>query len=125
MSGTDATVGSPGEAAATRALQRFAAEVRRHYGGRLEGLYLFGSRARGDCRPDSDADVAVVLIDSDWDLVAEKRQLARLAYDAIVETAIQVQGWPVSLAAWERAASPGDAGLVANMRRDAKPLVRP
>ena len=31
------------------------------YGERLRGLYLFGSRARGDAQPDSDVDVLVVL----------------------------------------------------------------
>ena len=31
------------------------------YGPRLRGLYLFGSRARGDETPDSDLDVLVVL----------------------------------------------------------------
>jgi predicted nucleotidyltransferase len=48
------------------ALAQFAANVRNHYGSRLHGLYLFGSRARGDHRPDSDADVAVILQDGDW-----------------------------------------------------------
>jgi uncharacterized protein len=31
------------------------------YGDRLKGVYLFGSRARGDARPDSDLDLLVVL----------------------------------------------------------------
>ena len=31
------------------------------YGGRLEALYLFGSAARGDARPHSDIDVAVIV----------------------------------------------------------------
>jgi predicted nucleotidyltransferase len=30
-------------------------------GDRLEGLYLYGSQARGDARPDSDIDVLVVV----------------------------------------------------------------
>ncbi len=31
------------------------------YGPRLRGVYLFGSRARGDQRPDSDVDILIVL----------------------------------------------------------------
>ena len=33
----------------------------RLYGGRLAGMFLYGSRARGDQEPDSDVDVLVVL----------------------------------------------------------------
>jgi len=35
-------------------LTRFAAEVRAAYGDRLERIVLFGSRARGDHRHDSE-----------------------------------------------------------------------
>jgi predicted nucleotidyltransferase len=35
--------------------------LRQAYGQRLRGVYLFGSRARGDHEPDSDVDVLVVL----------------------------------------------------------------
>jgi predicted nucleotidyltransferase/uncharacterized protein (UPF0332 family) len=41
------------------AMRRFAAAVRALYGDRVERIVLFGSRARGDAREDSDWDVAV------------------------------------------------------------------
>lgn len=41
-----------------RALHRHLEVI---YGGRLKGVYLYGSYARGDAREDSDIDVAVVL----------------------------------------------------------------
>jgi predicted nucleotidyltransferase len=44
-----------------KALDDYVAAVRAHYGPRLVDVLMFGSRARGDHRPDSDADVAVVL----------------------------------------------------------------
>ncbi|MEA3401232.1 MAG: nucleotidyltransferase domain-containing protein [Armatimonadota bacterium] len=47
------------------ALRQLRAELEELYGERLKGLYLFGSRARGDAEPDSDVDVAVVLDDFD------------------------------------------------------------
>lgn len=42
-------------------LDRFRRAVLQLYGDRLERVVLFGSRARGDARPDSDYDVAVFL----------------------------------------------------------------
>jgi predicted nucleotidyltransferase len=41
------------------ALTRFRAEVGEAYGDRLERVVLFGSRARGDHRRDSDYDITV------------------------------------------------------------------
>ena len=42
-------------------LKRFRAALEEIYGDRLERVVLFGSRARGDARLDSDYDVAVFL----------------------------------------------------------------
>ena len=42
-------------------LRRFRAALAEIYGERLERVVLFGSRARGEARPDSDYDVAVFL----------------------------------------------------------------
>ena len=39
----------------------FKRELQRIYGDRLKGVFLYGSRARGDAEPDSDVDVLVVL----------------------------------------------------------------
>jgi uncharacterized protein len=47
----------------------------RTYGPRLERVLLFGSRARGDARPDSDYDIAVFLPD----MPDRWRELDRLA----------------------------------------------
>lgn len=40
---------------------RFRSALEAAYGARIERVVLFGSRARGDHRPDSDYDVAVFL----------------------------------------------------------------
>ena len=42
-------------------LKRFRAVLDALYGDRIERVVLFGSRARGDARADSDYDVAVFL----------------------------------------------------------------
>jgi uncharacterized protein len=51
-------LGSPGD---DPILKRFRAALDTLYGDRIERVVLFGSRARGDSRADSDYDVAVFL----------------------------------------------------------------
>jgi uncharacterized protein len=59
-------------------LKRFRAAVTEIYGDRVARVVLFGSRARGDARPDSDYDVAVFLRDMP-DRFAEMDRLADLS----------------------------------------------
>jgi predicted nucleotidyltransferase len=51
-----------------RLLARFSARVRARYGDRLHGVWLYGSRARGEppVHEDSDVDVLVLVGDEDW-----------------------------------------------------------
>jgi predicted nucleotidyltransferase len=110
----------PDDATVARTLAEFAAAVRAHYGERLKGIYLFGSRARGDHHPESDADIAVVLADGDWIGWKERRALTRLAYDLSLETGLEIQPWPFDDATWADAAAPKP--LVVAARHDARPL---
>jgi uncharacterized protein len=45
-------------------LTRFQAAIGEIYGDRLERVVLYGSRARGDYRPDSHYDIAVFIKDA-------------------------------------------------------------
>jgi len=54
------------------------------YGERLQGLYLVGSRARGDHRPDSDWDVLILLDTCDYDIELPRLEPHRLAIQAQV-----------------------------------------
>ena len=66
-------------------LKRFRAAVTEIYGERLERVMLYGSRARGDAREDSDYDVAVFLRDMP-DRIAELYRLADLSNAILDET---------------------------------------
>jgi predicted nucleotidyltransferase len=48
------------------ALKSFKARLEETLGNRLVELKLFGSKARGDDRPDSDVDLLVIVTEDDW-----------------------------------------------------------
>ena len=69
--------------------------------GKLSGTYnvaqaiVFGSRARGDHRPDSDLDLAIVLNGDRRDFIDTKLDMAGIAFDVLMETGILVQPLPL------------------------------
>ena len=66
-------------------LKRFRAAVGEAYGPRIERVVLYGSRARGDPRPDSDYDIAVFLRDI-GDRADELNRLADIATGILYES---------------------------------------
>jgi hypothetical protein len=79
----------------------FRDAVARALPGVVEGVVLFGSRARGDAGPDSDYDVAVVLKDLSLDRDV-RRRLADAAWEHVVEGYAII---PIAMAADEFAAN--------------------
>jgi len=63
-------------------LSSFRSSLRDRFGERLRGLKLFGSRARGTGRDDSDVDVLVDVRDV---TAAERNEILDLAADLAVE----------------------------------------
>ncbi|WP_229191133.1 nucleotidyltransferase domain-containing protein [Bradyrhizobium brasilense] len=102
---------------AQRALDLFGHAARAAYGDGLVQLVLFGSRSRGEARSDSDIDVAVVLRNLP-DRRADRDRLADLAYDAIVETSLDIQTVPVSLDEWEHPEHHTNPALIRAIKRD-------
>lgn len=87
--------------------------LRGHYGSRLAGLVLFGSRARGDDETGSDFDLLVKLhgaVDSEAEIHATGRLVAAvsLRHDAVLSCVF------VPEAVFQNEASP----LMINIRRE-------
>ncbi|MBI2802986.1 MAG: nucleotidyltransferase domain-containing protein [Gammaproteobacteria bacterium] len=74
-------------------LQQFRTVLDETYGARLERVVLYGSRARGDARPDSDYDVAVFLksLSDRW---SELDRLADIETDFLYETGAVINAIP-------------------------------
>jgi predicted nucleotidyltransferase len=71
------------------ALTSFKKILADRYGDHLKSLYLFGSRARGDHRPDSDADVAVFL-NQVTDPIGEQFDLIDEGYEILLDTGVNI-----------------------------------
>src|SRR5258707_11198866 len=80
-------------------LARFRAALDEIYGDEIERVVLFGSRARGDARPDSDYDVAVFLrsLPDRW---PELDRLAMLRVSLLDETGAFFDARPYAAAAY-------------------------
>jgi predicted nucleotidyltransferase len=97
-------------------LVRFRAELSKAYGERIERVVLFGSRARGDARPDSDYDVAVFLGDI-GDFGAEAKRLAELETDILYDTGVVINALPFEAGAWRER-----TGLMLDLRNEGRDL---
>lgn len=74
-------------------LAKFRAALNALYGDRIERVVLYGSRARGDARPDSDYDVAVFLnnLEDRW---KESNKIAYAASEILSETGEVIHALP-------------------------------
>ena len=93
-------------------LVRFRAALDAAYGDRIERVVLFGSRARGDFRPDSDYDVAVFLKDY-RSFGAESKRLAEIEVDLLYDTGALIGAMPLAEGAYRERTS-----FMAEIRRD-------
>ena len=103
---------------ATReAVTSFKKILRARYGKHLKSLYLFGSRARGDHRPDSDADLAIFL-DQVSDPIREQFDLIDQGYDILLSTGVNIQPWVFEQASLTDPAHHRAPHLVTTIRRE-------
>jgi uncharacterized protein len=80
-------------------LSSFRAALDQIYGARLERVVLYGSRACGDERPDSDYDIAVFIKDPGR-LGEELHRLASLTTDILIDTGAVISALPFRAGAY-------------------------
>jgi predicted nucleotidyltransferase len=95
------------------AVRRFLALIADHYD--MAGAIIFGSRARGTHRPDSDADVAVLLSGKHQRFLTTKLAMADVAFDVLLETGINISPLPVWLDEWEHPENYSNPALLRNI----------
>jgi predicted nucleotidyltransferase len=97
-------------------LTRFRSAVAEIYGERVERVVLFGSRARGDAKPDSDYDVAVFLKDAGT-FADESARLAAVSTDILFDTGAVISATPFPAGAYRER-----TGFMHELRKDALDL---
>jgi predicted nucleotidyltransferase len=93
-------------------LARFRAALAEVYGDRLERAVLYGSRARGDHRPDSDYDIAV-FIKGSGSFYDESERLAAITTDILEDTGAVISATPFPAGAYRER-----TGFMHELRRD-------
>jgi predicted nucleotidyltransferase len=93
-------------------LNRFRAALVEVYGDRLERVVLYGSRARGEHRPDSDYDIAV-FIKSPGSFYDESDRLAAITTGILEDTGEVISATPFPAGAYQER-----TGFMHELRKD-------
>lgn len=102
--------------ATEHAVRRFIALLPAKYP--VAGVIVYGSRARGTHRADSDADVAVLLRGERWRFLSAKLEMADVAFDVLLETGILISPLPLWLDEWEHPEEYANPDLLRNIDRE-------
>ena len=106
----------PSPYAVEQAVRSVAAAIAARYD--VVTMRLYGSRARGDHRSDSDADLAVVLQPFDQSIHAVAGQFGSLMFDTLLETGIYVEAIPIRREHWEAPETYTNPYFIENVKRD-------
>jgi len=99
-----------------QAVRRFLALIAARYD--LASAIVYGSRARGTHRTDSDADVAVLLKGDHQRVLPTTLAMVDVAYDVLLETGINISPLPVWLDEWENPENHSNPALLHNIARE-------
>jgi predicted nucleotidyltransferase len=111
MSARIADVLSPRE---REAINAFVERIRKQYPDRVSRIILFGSKARGDSRPESDIDILLVADTDHWRF---RHAISDIASDVSLTHSVLIAPRVIAQARWERMRSAG-YGLYQNVMRD-------
>lgn len=98
------------------AIQRFLSLVSGYYS--IAGAIIYGSRARGTHRSESDADVAVLLKGKHQQVLTTTLAMADVSYDVLLETGINISPLPVWMDEWEHPENHSNPALLHNIARE-------
>lgn len=104
------------DAETENAARLFLSRLSRQY--TIASALLFGSRARGSSRSDSDTDIAVVLRGDHGRRVEEALKMADIAFDVMLETGVLVEAIPLWESEWEHPETFNNPALIENIRRE-------
>jgi predicted nucleotidyltransferase len=98
------------------AAREFVRQVSTRYS--VSAAILFGSRARGTHRSDSDVDIAVLLRGPRGKLMETSIEMADIAFDVLLETNVYIQPLPIWEDEWEHPDTHSNPRLLENIQRD-------
>lgn len=102
--------------ATEQAVQLFLSLIAPSYD--MAGAIVFGSRARGSHRADSDADVAVLLNGAHQRFLPTKLAMADVAFDVLLDTGISISPLPVWVDEWAQPESYSNPELLRTIAKE-------
>jgi uncharacterized protein len=111
---------APAESKPLDAAREFVRQVSAQY--TVKAAMLFGSRARGTHRADSDVDIAVLLRGPRGKLMDTSLKMADIAFDVLLETSVYIAPLPIWEDEWAHPETHSNPRLLENIRREGRPL---